>query len=75
MMVWTDAAEAGILERIEAAIAETEKELHAYIKAHGGFPEIEIACSRNGSKVSRFRLRRPEQIASSAEAVRQICLT
>jgi hypothetical protein len=25
--VWTDAAEAGILERIEAAIADTSKEL------------------------------------------------
>ena len=32
--VWTDAAEAGLLERIEAAIADTAKELHAYIKAH-----------------------------------------
>jgi hypothetical protein len=27
MMVWTDAAEAGILERIEAAIADAPKEL------------------------------------------------
>jgi hypothetical protein len=33
MMVWTDAAEAGILERIVAAIADTAKELHAYTKA------------------------------------------
>ena len=40
MMVWTDAAEAGILERIEAAIADTSKELHAYIKAHAEFIEI-----------------------------------
>jgi hypothetical protein len=32
-MVWTDAAEAGILERIVAAIADTAKELHAYTKA------------------------------------------
>jgi hypothetical protein len=40
MMVWTDAAEAGILERIEAAIADTAKELHAYIKAHADFSEI-----------------------------------
>ena len=27
MMVWTDAAEAGILERIEASITDTSKEL------------------------------------------------
>ena len=27
MMVWTDAAEAGILERIEAEIADAPKEL------------------------------------------------
>ena len=40
MMVWTDAAEAGILERIEAAIADTAKELHAYINAHAEFSEI-----------------------------------
>jgi hypothetical protein len=40
MMVWTDAAEAGILERIEAAIADTSKELQAYMKAHGEFIEI-----------------------------------
>ena len=33
MMVWTDAAEAGILERIEAAIPDTSKELHAYTSA------------------------------------------
>jgi hypothetical protein len=39
MMVWT-AAEAGILERIEAAIADTSKELQAYMKAHGEFIEI-----------------------------------
>jgi hypothetical protein len=39
MMVWTDVAEAGILERIEAAIADTAKELHAYIKAHADFTE------------------------------------
>jgi len=38
-MVWTDAAEAGILERIEPAIADTSK-LHAYIKAHAEFVEI-----------------------------------
>lgn len=38
--VWTDAAEAGLLERIEAAIADTAKELHAYIKAHAEFNEI-----------------------------------
>jgi hypothetical protein len=30
--VWTDAAEAGLLEGIEAALAGTSKELHAYIK-------------------------------------------
>jgi len=35
MMVWTDAAEAGILERVDAAIADTSKEPHAYIKANG----------------------------------------
>ena len=29
-----------ILERIEAAIADTSKELHAYIKAHAEFMEI-----------------------------------
>jgi serine/threonine-protein kinase HipA len=29
-----------ILERIEAAIADTSKELHAYIKAHAEFIEI-----------------------------------
>jgi hypothetical protein len=40
MMVSTDAAEAGILERIKAAIADTAKELHAYIKAHANFTEI-----------------------------------
>ena len=40
MMVWTVGAEAGILERIEAAIADTAKELHAYIKAHAEFIEI-----------------------------------
>ena len=40
MMVWTDAAEAGILERIKAAIADTAKELHAYIKADANFTEI-----------------------------------
>jgi hypothetical protein len=34
MMVWTDAAEAGMLERVEDAIADTAKDLHAYIKAH-----------------------------------------
>jgi hypothetical protein len=38
--VWTDAAEAGILERIGAAIAETSKELQAFIKAHGEFIEV-----------------------------------
>jgi DNA-binding transcriptional regulator YiaG len=38
MMVWTDAAEAGILERIEP-IADTSK-LHAYIKAHAEYIEI-----------------------------------
>jgi hypothetical protein len=38
--VWTDAAEAGILERIEPAIADTSKELHAYFKAHTEFTEI-----------------------------------
>ena len=37
--VWTDADEAGILERIEPAIADTSK-LHAYIKAHAEFIEI-----------------------------------
>jgi hypothetical protein len=35
MMVWTDAAEAGIVERIEAAIADKAKEPHTYIKARG----------------------------------------
>jgi hypothetical protein len=30
MMVWTAAAETGILERIEAAITDSSKELHAY---------------------------------------------
>jgi hypothetical protein len=40
MMVWTDAAEAGILERVDAAIADTSKEPHAYIKAHAEFMEI-----------------------------------
>jgi hypothetical protein len=40
MMVWTDAAEAGILERIEPAIADTSKELGAYIKLHAEFIEI-----------------------------------
>jgi hypothetical protein len=29
MVVWTDAAEAGLLERIDAAIADTSKQLHA----------------------------------------------
>ncbi len=29
-----------ILERIEAAIAETSKDLHAYMKAHAEFTEI-----------------------------------
>ena len=29
-----------ILKRIEAAIADTSKELHAYIKAHAEFIEI-----------------------------------
>ena len=29
-----------ILERIDAAIADTSKELHAYIKAHAEFTEI-----------------------------------
>ncbi len=38
--VWTDATEAGILERIEPAIADTSKELHAHIKAHAEFIEI-----------------------------------
>jgi hypothetical protein len=38
--VWTDAAEAGLLERIEAAIADTSRELQAYIKTHGEFIEI-----------------------------------
>lgn len=32
MMVWTDAAEAGILERLDAAIADTSKELLVYVK-------------------------------------------
>jgi hypothetical protein len=40
MMVWTDAAEAEILERIEASIADNSRELHAYIKAHAEFIEI-----------------------------------
>ena len=39
MMVWTD-AEAGILERIDAAIANTSKKQHAYIKEHAEFVEI-----------------------------------
>ncbi len=38
--VWIDGAEAGTLERIEAVIADTSKELHAYIKAHAEFDEI-----------------------------------
>jgi hypothetical protein len=29
-----------ILERIEAAIADTSKEVHAYMKAHAEFMEI-----------------------------------
>jgi hypothetical protein len=29
-----------ILERIETAIADTSKELHAYIKAHAEFNEV-----------------------------------
>lgn len=29
-----------LLERIDAAIADTSKELHAYIKAHAEFTEI-----------------------------------
>ena len=40
MTVWTDAAEAGLLERIEAAIADPSRELQAYIKAHAEFIEI-----------------------------------
>lgn len=40
MMVWADAAEAGILKRIDAANADTSKELHAYIKAHAEFIQI-----------------------------------
>ncbi len=32
---WTDVPEAGILERIEPAIADTSKELHPHIKARG----------------------------------------
>ncbi|MGA8490330.1 MAG: hypothetical protein WB711_07910 [Terriglobales bacterium] len=39
MMVWTDGPEAGILQRIEAAIADTSKDLQAYI-AHAEFMEI-----------------------------------
>ncbi|MGA9966123.1 MAG: hypothetical protein WBQ10_13065 [Terriglobales bacterium] len=38
--VWTDAAEAGPFERIVAAIADTSKDLQAYIKAHAEFMEI-----------------------------------
>jgi hypothetical protein len=38
--VWTEPAEAGILERIEAGIADISKELHAYIKAPAEFIEI-----------------------------------
>lgn len=37
--VWSDAAEARLLERIGAAIADTSRELQAYIKAHGEFIE------------------------------------
>ena len=38
--MWTDAAEPGILERIDAAIADTSKELHADVKPHAEFIEI-----------------------------------
>ena len=38
--VWTDAAEAGPFERVVAAIADTSKDLQAYIKAHAEFIEI-----------------------------------
>ena len=38
--VWTDGAEAGLFERIVAAIADTSKDLRAYIKAHAEFMEI-----------------------------------
>ena len=72
--MWTDASEAGILERIEAAIADTSKELHAYIKAHAEFIEIAIECSGNRSKVSRLRLRRPEQTVRSSNPLHSICL-
>jgi hypothetical protein len=40
MMVRTNAAKAGILERTEPAIADTSKELRAYIKLHSEFIEI-----------------------------------
>jgi hypothetical protein len=56
-----------ILERIEAAIADTSKELQAYIKAHAEFyGDRQSHSSGNGTKVSRFRLRRPEQTACSS---------
>ena len=38
--VWTDGAEAGLFERIVAAIADTSKDLRAYIKAYAEFMEI-----------------------------------
>lgn len=59
--MWTGAAEAGVLERIDAAIADTSKELRAYIKAHAEFIEVGNRVLQQWQQGVAFRLRRPEQ--------------
>jgi hypothetical protein len=49
-----------ILERVEAAVADTSKELQAYLKAHAEFREIGNRMLQQWRKVSRFRFKRPE---------------
>jgi hypothetical protein len=51
--VWTDAAEAGILERIEAAIADTSK---GTARLHGGLADNQFDIVFNRQRINSSHL-------------------
>jgi hypothetical protein len=56
MKVWTDAAEAGLLDRIDAAISRTTADVRAYITQQPEFAETGERMLQEWEKGAAFSL-------------------